>query len=126
MSAQVIQKVNIPEHSTKSRISPNTGKCPNPRAHLIAIDQIDQIPKDLSLMKDEVSVGRGENNDIVIPHPSVSRLHARLLRRDGAYELTDLGSFNGSFVGNQRVGGPTIVANGSEVRFGNIRFTLRF
>ncbi len=98
----------------------------NSGARLTAIDPVDPIPTDFSLLKDEVSVGRGDDNDVVIPHPSVSRAHARLMRRDGAYELTDLGSTNGSFVNNQPVQGSTIVANGSEVRFGNIRFILRF
>lgn len=95
-------------------------------ARLTAIEPVDPIPADFSLLKDEVSVGRGEDNDVVIPHASVSRAHARLMRRDGAYELTDLGSTNGSFVNNQPVQGSTVVANGSEVRFGNIRFILRF
>jgi hypothetical protein len=98
----------------------------NSGAHLTAIEPVDPIPTDFSLFKDEISVGRGEDNDVVIPHPSVSRAHARLMRRDGVYELTDLGSTNGSFVNNQQVRGSTIVANGSEVRFGNIRFILRF
>jgi len=95
-------------------------------AHLIAVEPADPIPTDFSLMKDEISVGRSEDNDVVIPHPSISRVHARLMHRDGDYELTDLGSANGSFVSNQQVSAPTIVANGSELRFGSIRFILRF
>ncbi|MGH7837476.1 MAG: FHA domain-containing protein, partial [Candidatus Binataceae bacterium] len=84
------------------------------------------IPAEYSLLKPEVAVGRGENNDIVIPHASVSRNHARLVRRDGAFELIDLNSTNGSYVDSQPVQGATRIANGSEVRFGDIRFTLRF
>jgi len=99
---------------------------PNSGAHLTAVEPVDPIPTDFSLFKDEISVGRGEDNDVVIPHPSVSRAHARLMRRDGAYELTDLGSTNGSFVNNQPVLGSMIVVNGSEIRFGHIRFILRF
>jgi len=99
---------------------------PTSGARLTAIDPVDPIPTDFSLFKDEISVGRGEENDVVIPHPSVSRNHARLMKRDGAYELTDFGSTNGSYVNNQQVQGSATVANGSEVRFGNIRFILRF
>jgi hypothetical protein len=95
-------------------------------ATLKAIDPMDPIPAEYSVLKDEVSLGRGEDNDIVIPHPSVSRVHARLARRSGSFELTDLNSTNGSFVNNQQVTGSTIVANGSEVRLGDIRFVLRF
>jgi pSer/pThr/pTyr-binding forkhead associated (FHA) protein len=68
----------------------------------------------------------GEDNDIVIPHASVSRNHARLIRRDGGFELADLNSTNGSYVNNQSVQGVARVINGGEVRFGDIRFTLRF
>jgi hypothetical protein len=95
-------------------------------ARLTAIDPVDPIPSEYALLKDEISLGRGEDNDVVIPHASVSRAHARLARRNGGFELTDLNSTNGSFVNNQPVQGSVIVSNGSEVRFGDIRFVLRF
>jgi pSer/pThr/pTyr-binding forkhead associated (FHA) protein len=47
---------------------------------------------------EEVSLGRGEENCIVILHASVSRAHARILRHNGAYELMDVNSTNSSFV----------------------------
>ncbi len=93
---------------------------------LTAIDRIDQIAAEYALLKDEVSLGRGEENDIVIPHPSVSRSHARLIRRNGLWEVTDLNSTNGSYVNERQVQGSVRAANGSEVRFGDIRFTLNF
>ena len=40
--------------------------------------------------------------------------------------LTDLNSTNGSYVDNRLVQGSTVVANGSEVRLGDIRFVLHF
>ena len=82
------------------------------------------MPAEYTLLKQEVSLGRGEDNDIVIPHASVSRAHARLARRDGSFVLTDLNSTNGSYVNNQPVQGSVVVSNGSEVRFGDIRFVL--
>ena len=60
------------------------------RERLVALDRIDPVPAEYSLMKDEISIGRGEENDVVIPHASVSRHHARLMRRDGGFELMDL------------------------------------
>ncbi len=94
-------------------------------ARLEALDRLESIPTEYALMKPEIAVGRGENNDIVIPHASVSRNHARLVRRDGFFELTDLNSTNGSYVNDQLVQGSVRVASGSEVRFGDIRFLLR-
>ena len=78
------------------------------------------MPAEYSLLKDEVSLGRGEDNDVVIPHASVSRAHARLMRRNGVYELTDLNSTNGSYVNEQPVHGSVSVTSGSEVRLGDI------
>ncbi len=92
----------------------------------MTIDPIDPVAAEYSLLKDEISLGRGEDNDVVVPHASVSRAHARLLRRNGAFELTDLNSTNGSFVNNQPVSGSVVVPNGSEVRLGDVRFLLHF
>lgn len=96
------------------------------RARLVALNPIDPVPAEYSLLKDELSLGRGEENDLVVPHASVSRSHARLQRRDGAFELTDLNSTNGTFVDNQPVSGTVIVANGSQVRLGDVIFVLRY
>jgi len=106
--------------------APALSPLPPGEARLTALERIEAIPGEYSLLKPEITVGRGEDNDIVIPHASVSRNHARLTRRDGAFELTDLNSTNGSYVNNLLVQGTIRVANGSEVRFGDIRFTLRF
>jgi Mg-chelatase subunit ChlD len=95
-------------------------------ARLTAVEAIEAIPTEYTLLKTEVSLGRGEDNDIVIPHPSVSRSHARLARQDGSFVLTDLNSTNGSYVNNHQVQGSVVVSNGSEVRLGDIRFVLHF
>ncbi len=108
-----------PRAATTSAGSPH-------EARLTAVDRIDQIPAEFALLKDEISLGRGEENDIVIPHPSVSRAHARLVRHDGVWELTDLNSTNGSYVNEEAVHGSARAVNGSEVRFGDIRFVLQF
>ena len=72
--------------------------------------------REYSLFKDEVSLGRGEDNDVVIPHASVSRAHARLMRRNGVFELTDLNSTNGTYLNEQPVHGSVSVGSGHQVR----------
>lgn len=95
-------------------------------ARLVTVNRMDPVPAEYSLLKDEVTLGRGEENDLVVPHASVSRSHARLQRHDGAFELTDLNSTNGTFVDNQPVSGSVMVANGSEVRLGDVAFVLHY
>jgi Mg-chelatase subunit ChlD len=111
---------------TQARAAAPAEPLPSGEARLMTINPIDPVPAEYALFKDEVSLGRGEDNDVVIPHASVSRAHARLTRRNGAFELRDLNSTNGSFVNGQQVRGSVAVANGSEVRFGDISFILRF
>ena len=50
------------------------------------------------LDKDTTTVGRGRDNDIVLPSDCVSRRHARLEQRAGNLFVVDLASTNGSFV----------------------------
>lgn len=95
-------------------------------ARLQTLNPVAPIASEYIVLKDEVSLGRGEDNDIVIPHASVSRTHARLLKRNGAFELTDLNSTNGSFVDDRQIRGSTVVSSGSQVRLGDIRFVLRY
>jgi hypothetical protein len=50
-----------------------------------------------------VTVGRGPDNQLVIPESSVSWRHARLQRKAEGWVLTDLGDTNGIWVGVKRV-----------------------
>jgi FHA domain/von Willebrand factor type A domain len=108
--------------TTASRPVASTGGV----ARLTTVNPVEPVPSEYSLLKDEVTVGRGETNDIVIPHASVSRAHARLVKRNGSFELMDLNSTNGTFVDDRRLSGSENLANGSRVRFGDVQFILRF
>src|SRR5271154_2506895 len=94
-------------------------------ARLGAVDRSDPGPAEYSLMKDEISIGRGEDNDVVIPHASVSRQHARLMRRDGGFELMDLNSTNGSYVDDRQIHGSAFLSSGTRLLLGDIRFVLQ-
>jgi hypothetical protein len=52
----------------------------------------------------ELLVGRHSRCDVRLPHPTVSRSHARLSFRDGSWVLRDLESKNGTWVNGARVG----------------------
>jgi ABC-type multidrug transport system ATPase subunit len=74
--------------------------------------------------KPRLVIGRADDCDIVLPHPSVSRYHARLERRpDGVY-LDDLGSTNGSSVGGRRVSASTRVSETARVGIGPFLLSL--
>ncbi len=53
--------------------------------------------------KDGISIGRSENNDIVLKDDIVSRQHARIEFRNNAYIICDLGSHNGIQVNDARI-----------------------
>jgi ABC transport system ATP-binding/permease protein len=54
-------------------------------------------------LRDGISIGRVEDNDVVIDHPSVSRRHAAIERRGDALWLVDLKSTNGIRVNGARL-----------------------
>lgn len=73
------------------------------------------------LEKDVTTVGRGEGVDIALPDPSVSRLHAELVRRGPHVYVADLGlSSNGTRV-NGRPVGRRVLADGDVLSFGAAR-----
>jgi pSer/pThr/pTyr-binding forkhead associated (FHA) protein len=74
-----------------------------------------------------MSIGRMDGNDLILDHPSVSRLHARLFVEVGQAGneqvfLEDLGSSNGTFIGEERLkrGTRYLVKPGAVLSFGEI------
>jgi Ca-activated chloride channel homolog len=60
-------------------------------------------PQVLSFQQAEITLGRTPDCEVQLSSPSVSRRHARILFRDGAYWLFDLGSSNGVTYNNLRI-----------------------
>jgi hypothetical protein len=71
-------------------------------------------------------IGRSDDCDLVVPHRSVSRHHARLILGP-PLRLEDLGSANGSKVGGRALarGVPALVEGGLVIEIGDVALLLR-
>jgi hypothetical protein len=65
----------------------------------------------------ELVLGR-EGADVIIEDDELSRRHARLRPADGAVEVEDLDSLNGTWVNGMRISEPTRLAPGDVLRLG--------
>lgn len=79
--------------------------------------------------RNDLTLGRSKEAAVLIPDPSLSRIHARLFRRQTParveFFIEDCNSTNGTFVGGQRIAAPTLLADGVRVNLGR-RTALRF
>lgn len=71
------------------------------------------------LASDEITIGRGSKNRIVINDNDVSREHCRLLRLVDDYEVHDLNSHTGTFVNGQRVVSSWLLSPGALIELGD-------
>ncbi|MFU8770927.1 MAG: FHA domain-containing protein [Anaerolineales bacterium] len=74
--------------------------------------------KTYDLDKDEVSIGRDVNNDVVINDAEVSRRHAQINRQPGSFAIEDLGSTNGTFVNRVRLSGTRVLQPSDSITLG--------
>ncbi len=66
----------------------------------------------------ELTVGRREPCDVTLRDDAVSARHARIARRNGAWQLEDLGSTNGTYLNGRRVIKPEPLRPGDLVTTG--------
>ncbi len=104
----------------------------------LVIERGDAIGTEFPLASEESNIGRWDADNGVFPdvdldshdpEAKVSRKHARIMYRDGAYFLEDLGSTNGTFINRGRrliPGSPQLINEGDEIIVGKtfLRFHL--
>jgi hypothetical protein len=71
------------------------------------------------LNDDHITIGRGEENGIVLNIAEVSRIHAELTKVEEGYILKDLGSTNGTYVDKKKVGKKYLLKPGDTVMLGD-------
>jgi pSer/pThr/pTyr-binding forkhead associated (FHA) protein len=79
----------------------------------------------LTLDEGEHVVGRDPDAEIFLNSDGVSRRHARIEISAERATIEDLGSKNGTFVGDQRVEGTRSLSDGDVIRVGSVKLTLR-
>jgi len=76
--------------------------------------------KETPIGEDAISFGRTTDNTFSFSdNTNISRNHARIEFKDGAFMLTDLGSSNGTTVNGQPIAGETALNDGDFITIGN-------
>jgi predicted component of type VI protein secretion system len=81
-------------------------------------------PVTLKLEQDVINIGRAKDNEIVVKNIKASRRHARIERIGATYQITDLGSGNGTKVNGKKIDFQAI-KQGDEIAIGDARLTLK-
>ncbi|MES1187808.1 MAG: GGDEF domain-containing protein [Myxococcales bacterium] len=76
------------------------------------------LGKRFVLDKSPTRVGRGADSQIVLEGDSVSRRHAHLERRAGAWYVVDDGSTNGTYVNEEQISREQLLVNGDRIKVG--------
>lgn len=71
------------------------------------------------LEEEEITIGRGEENTIVLSIAEVSRAHTALTKVEEGYMIKDLGSTNGTFVDKKEIGGKYLLKPGDTIMLGD-------
>ncbi len=79
----------------------------------------------LTLGDTPVTLGRADDSTLVLTDDYASSRHARLVPHDGAWQVEDLGSTNGTYLGAHKVQRPTPVPLGQQIRIGKTVLELR-
>ncbi|HXK17974.1 MAG TPA: GGDEF domain-containing protein [Polyangiaceae bacterium] len=76
------------------------------------------LGKRFVLDKSPTRLGRGADSQIVLEGDSVSRRHAHLERRAGAWYVVDDGSTNGTYVNEEQIAREQLLVNGDRIKVG--------
>ena len=72
-----------------------------------------------------ILIGRGSDAAIRLDDDYVSTRHARIAASGDQWYVEDLGSTNGTYVGNARITQPTSISLGTQIRIGKSILELR-
>ncbi|MBI5528813.1 MAG: FHA domain-containing protein [Deltaproteobacteria bacterium] len=85
----------------------------------------DGTEKSYSLAKGEISVGRDNDNDVVLPVAGVSRRHARIYTWEEQVFVEDLGSSNGIFINRKRITEAVVIRPGVPITIDQFTLVVR-
>ena len=109
--------------AAKSRSKPAKPRRGTPTA--VAIVEGGNKGEVIPLDKAPLLIGRGNDAAIRLDDDYVSTRHARIGSSGDQWYVEDLGSTNGTYVGNARISQPTAISLGTQIRIGKSILELR-
>src|SRR5262249_25202491 len=98
---------------------------PAPVAKLL-ITASDGSEREFELPASAITIGKAEDNQLRVTDGSISRKHAVIEPNGGGLVIKDLGSLNGIFVNDQRVGEQGhVLSEGDRIDIGRTRMVFR-
>src|SRR5690348_2754330 len=80
--------------------------------------------KRLEFDKLEVTIGRVQGNDIILPKGNVSKRHSRIVLKDGKFIIVDLKSTNGTYVNGRKITSPLVVKGTDKIYIGDFILSI--
>jgi serine phosphatase RsbU (regulator of sigma subunit)/pSer/pThr/pTyr-binding forkhead associated (FHA) protein len=91
----------------------------------LIVNYPDRAPDTFPLGRLRITIGRSARNDVCIPDPFASRVHAEVRREGDAYILQDLGSANGTIYNGNRVESALALTPGGRIQIGETEIVFR-
>lgn len=89
---------------------------PNQAVPIIVVQEGQLAGRRWRMDSASLTIGRGEECDIVMPDRQVSRMHVRVSREDDGFYVQDLGSKNGTYVNGMPVRDRVKLQDGDEIQ----------
>jgi len=88
-------------------------------AFAVVIHEKGGQPRRQEFYKSEVTIGRVQGNDIVLPKQNVSKRHSRVVLKNGKFVITDLKSTNGTYVNGRKISTPAVIKETDKIYIGD-------
>ena len=96
------------------------------RSAQVEMEEGPQVGNHWPLLAGRTRLGREADNHVVLDDERISLYHAQISVRDGVFWLEDLGSTNGTFIGeDKRVMKPYPLEDGDQIRIGGVLMVFR-
>ena len=91
---------------------------------LTLLYQMEDETRSLRFLSPEVTIGRDPSCEFSVEDKTVSAQHARLCFRQRQWWVEDLNSTNGTYLNDEPVTSPLVVASGDQVRCGQVTLDI--
>lgn len=122
----ISSETQLVEEGNGSGILPPPGQLNRTKYRVTFSDKQDMSRTYQCELKNSISLGRAEGNDIVINSGTVSKKHCMITNKNGRFFIQDLNSANGTFVNQERVNYDREIFSGTTIKLAKTELLVKF